>query len=288
MDSMRLSTRCKNWANACLAPLNIRVESCSAERAERNRLAAFESAGHFRSPAFPLLPQFDSYDPHILLDAAERYRTYTDRFQQDRNDGYTYLNNYFTSPDAEIAYTILREHNPRCLIEVGSGNSTHLFREAIRDGNLKTKLICIDPAPRRDISQVADTFLAKPVEEVPSEWFRETLGANGILFIDSSHAVQIGNDVVKLFLHIVPLLSPGVLIHVHDIFLPYEYPRDIFDNGMVWHEQYLLQAILQNANCFELIWPGYFLQQTRPDVVKRFIALPPRLPASSFWIKKIG
>ena len=101
--------------------------------------------------------------------------------------------------------------------------------------------------------------------------FCETLKCNDILFIDSSHQIRIGNDVVKLLLDIIPALKKGVLVHFHDIFLPYDYPRQwIIDNRWEWNEQYLVQAMLQGSVEFEVLWPGHFLQRTFPNFANLF------------------
>jgi len=116
------------------------------------------------------------------------------------------------------------------------------------------------------------------------------LEAGDILFIDSSHEVRPGNDVVRLFLNIVPRLRSGVVIHVHDIFLPFEYPREwIIENtlNVKWAEQYLLQAMLQASNEFEVLWPGYFLQRTLPGFSNYFHDGAGRF-AASFWLRKLA
>ena len=99
------------------------------------------------------------------------------------------------------------------------------------------------------------------------------MGSDGVLFIDSSHEVRAGNDVVSLILKIIPTLSKGVVIHFHDIYLPYEYPRDLMLEhrwSRDWNEQYILQAMLQGSNQFEVLWPGNYLEQTLPGFSKHF------------------
>ena len=109
-----------------------------------------------------------------------------------------------------------------------------------------------------------------------------TLAAGDILFIDSSHAVLPGNDVTRLFLTILPALPAGILVHVHDVFLPYEYPREWIDEGYGWNEQYLLHALLSPGR-HRVVWPGYHLQRDRGDELARQLPFLARGRAQSFW-----
>src|SRR5207245_655950 len=106
-------------------------------------------------------------------------------------------------------------------------------------------LVSIDPAPRREIAQHADEVIRYRVESFEPSRILSRLDRNDILFIDSSHEIKTGNDVLHLFLNILPSLSPGVIVHVHDIFLPFEYPKEwIVEHRWAWGEQYLLQSLL--------------------------------------------
>ena len=109
-----------------------------------------------------------------------------------------------------------------------------------------------------------------------------------ILFIDSSHVIKTGNDVVFLYTNVIPKLPSGVIIHIHDIFLPYDYPRSwVMETTWNFNEQYLIQSILMLSNSFEVLWPGYYLQQTKK---KDFAAYFPNLKernAQSLWIRRL-
>ena len=276
--------------NQWLAHLNLKIETRTADRAERARLLNLEQAGHFRNQVFPVLPQIARCDPNPLLRALDKHRLQTSRFARPRADGiYSFSNQYFTSPDAEVAYALVRLLHPKRIVEVGSGNSTYLFREAITDGNLNTKLVSIDPSPRREVQSVADQVIRRRLEDVRSSDLQDVLQSNDILFIDSSHEIRSGNDVVALFLRVVPELRSGVVIHVHDIFLPFEYPREwIVENtlNVNWAEQYLVQAMLQGCDQFEVLWPGHFLQRTLPNFDDYFSGKPVGV-AKSLWVRKL-
>jgi hypothetical protein len=133
------------------------------------------------------------------------------------------------------------------------------------------ELISIDPNPERVPSNgLGDlvTVIAKAVQYFETRLFA-TLQADDILFIDSSHVVGVGSDVTRLYLQILPALPPGVLVHVHDIFLPYDYPRDaVLRNLWFWSEQYLLQAFLSFNTEFEVLWSASAIQSEHPEVLE--------------------
>ena len=116
-----------------------------------------------------------------------------------------------------------------------------------------------------------------------------SLRENDILFIDSSHVCKIGSDVQFEFLEILPRLAPGVVVHVHDIFLPFEYPKTwVKDWHRFWNEQYLLQAFLCGNREFEVLWAGAWMQHRHPDLVeKSFPSFSAnRNQMASFWIRR--
>lgn len=278
----------KNWINQGLEPFNMRLSSLTAERAESARLLALQKAGHFSQPVFPVLPQFARCNPTPVLEGVVTFKDRTQRFSFSRTDnGYSFFNDYFTSPDAEVAYALVRQLSPKHIIEVGSGNSTKLLREAITDGELCTTLVSIDPSPRIEIEAIVNRTINQRLEQVPASFFSETLSRDDILFIDSSHEIRIGNDVINLLLNIIPALKNGVVIHIHDIFLPFDYPREwiIHNKWDFFREQYLVQAMLQNSNNYDVLWPGYFLQRTLQGFSDYFW-LQPHRHATSLWLRK--
>jgi hypothetical protein len=278
----------KTRANQWLQFLNVRIETLTAERTEIARLTNLEKNGHFNRPIFPIPEQFQRCDPAPIFQNLVDLKTRTEKFAAERRPAYSYANDYFTSPDADVAYALVHRLRPKQLIEIGSGNSTRLFRDAISDAGQDTALISIDPIPRVDITSAADRILQKPLEQVPVSYFHDQLGHNDILFIDSSHQIRVGNDVVLLIVNILPILKSGVAIHFHDIFLPFEYPREwVIGNRWDWTEQYLVQALLQGSDEYEVMWPGHFLQRTMPTFASYF---DPRFmrTASSLWLRKLA
>ena len=130
---------------------------------------------------------------------------------------------------------------------------------------------------------MVDRFEQARAETLGTAFFSE-LAAGDILFIDSSHQVRMSNDVAHLFCNVIPRLAAGVVIHVHDVFLPYEYPKRFFYDCPSWAEQYMLHAILQSGG-YDILWPGYYLQQERPDAVAALPFLSGGR-AQSFWMRK--
>jgi hypothetical protein len=184
-------------------------------------------------------------------------------------------NGHFTGCDALAAYAMLQHVRPRRLIEIGSGHSTLIFRQAARDAALDLHITCIDPQPRRSVDAAADVMIRRSVldggVDIPAE-----LHPGDMLFIDGSHHAFNGTDVPYLFLEVLPSLKPGVVVHVHDIMLPYEYPSLFTARG--YNEQYVLAALLLGGSSWEPLLPVYWLSRRG--------RLPP--PGSSFWMRRSG
>ena len=149
---MTAGARLLSYTNRLLRYLNLRLETRTADDAEQRRLGTLKDSGHFSRRAFPVLASFRSMREAALLEEVSRYRPRFDDFEDaSRNDvGYTFDNGFFTSPDAEVAYTVVRKYQPATIIEVGSGHSTKVLRQAVLDGELNTRLVCVDPRPRVD------------------------------------------------------------------------------------------------------------------------------------------
>jgi predicted O-methyltransferase YrrM len=188
---------------------------------------------------------------------------------------------WFPRLDAAAAYAIVRRTTPRRIVEVGSGHSTRFLARAVADGALGTRITAIDPEPRASIAGLPVEFLRSPVQSVPLPVF-QTLQANDILFIDSSHQVKPDSDLEFLLEHVLPRLPGGVRIHFHDIFLPDPYPP-----GWAWRRYNEDQAVRR------LLGAGYELEfsshQAGGQGVNGVLARLPLAPGaleSSFWICK--
>jgi tetratricopeptide (TPR) repeat protein len=170
-----------------------------------------------------------------------------------------WLNAWYSPLDAMALTQMLRLHDPRLFVEIGSGISTKYARRAIAAHGLGTRLVSIDPTPRAEIDQLCDQVIRKPLEQVEPRVF-DALAAGDILFLDSSHRAFQNSDVTVFFLEILPRLKPGVLVHIHDIYLPDDYISGHVDKQ--WNEQYVLAAaLLFGGQAFEILFPAWYVGQ---------------------------
>jgi predicted O-methyltransferase YrrM len=275
----------KKPVNQALGWFGLKLISARIEKIELDRLQRLPS-GHFERPVFPVSGPFKQCFPEAILKVIHAQRELWRMPTQGLRNGFTIENDYFSSPDAETLTAVVQLYKPKKILEIGSGNSTRLFRTALKELKLEAKIVSIDPNPRLEIEAFADEIIRLPLEGAKVEGKSEKLEAGDILFIDSSHEIRTGNDVVELLLNILPRLKPGVLIHIHDIFLPFEYPKEwVIKNRWPWNEQYLVQALLQGSSEFEVLWPGHYLQRTMADFASYF-PFWQRRNASSLWLKK--
>jgi hypothetical protein len=210
----------------------------------------------------------------------------------DRNE-YYYNCDPFCSGDAEYFYSIIRKFKPGTIIEIGSGMSTLLAFNALRqnkkeDANYRCRHVCIEPYEQPWLEANGVEVVRKRVETIDKSLFAE-LSANDILFIDSSHIIRTQGDVLFEYLEVLPQLKPGVLIHVHDIFTPKDYLTEWVDTHNLWNEQYLLEALLSGSKSFKIIGALNFLSHHYPeefDAKCPVFALQRDHEPGSFWILK--
>jgi hypothetical protein len=178
---------------------------------------------------------------------------------------------------------MVRHLQPARMVEVGCGWSTTVTAAALRDGQLPTHLTCVEPYPRDFLRTMDDvlTLREEKVEHTPATVFDE-LQAGDILFIDSSHVVKTGSDVVHQFLQVLPRLADGVIVHVHDIFIPEDYPKGWVRVGFNWTEQYLLQAYLVGNARAHVLAMNHWLALRHPEAVTAAFG-PMELNGSSVW-----
>jgi hypothetical protein len=208
-----------------------------------------------------------------------------------------HLNNVaFEAVDAEMLYAFVRHFRPRRIIEVGSGYSSYLIAQAVRANGAEGSpcdYIAIEPYPntvlRTGIPGLA-RLLPTEVQQVPVATLTD-LREDDLLFIDSSHVLRIGSDVQYEFLEILPRLRKGVLVHLHDVFLPAEYPREwVVRQRRFWNEQYLLQAFLAFNDAFEVVWAGSYMHLRHPDVLEQAFRSYRRERSwpGSFWMRRVS
>jgi hypothetical protein len=153
----------------------------------------------------------------------------------------SWINGFLPGLDSAAIYAFLRARRPRTYLEVGSGNSTRFARRAISDGGLATRVVSIDPSPRAEVDAICDQAVRCAMEVADASLF-SALGAGDVVFLDGSHRVFTRSDATVFFLDLLPAVAPGVLVGVHDVYLPDDYPDDISERH--YSEQYLLGALL--------------------------------------------
>ena len=198
-------------------------------------------------------------------------------------------NPWFTGLDAISLYAFITIKKPKTYLEIGSGNSTKFARQAINDHLLETKIVSIDPFPRTEIDSISDFVIRKPLEEIDLSVFN-ILEPGDILFFDGSHRCFMNSDVTVFFLEVLPMIPSGVLIHIHDIHLPLDYPPA---RKFHWEsEQYLLATmLLANDIKYRTILPNKFVM-TDEELLNIIHPLLTSLDVAddihgfSFWMEK--
>jgi hypothetical protein len=197
-------------------------------------------------------------------------------------------NPLFSGTDALALYGMIRHFRPRRVIEVGSGFSSRVAARALV-ANGAGELVCIEPYPQEVLRKGFPglrTLIEREVQKVDLAVFEE-LGAQDLLFIDSSHVVRVGGDVNFLFLEVLPRLKPGVLVHVHDIYFPLPGRRDwVMQERRFWNEQDLLQAFLVCNREFEVLLANAYVARKYPRQMQAAFPSSPWHGGGSFWMRR--
>jgi hypothetical protein len=206
--------------------------------------------------------------------------------------GFTLWNGYYQSGDAEVLYAMVRHLKPRRIIEIGSGYSTLVTAAAcVRNAaeGAPVAFTAVDPTPRTAPAVLGVTrFDPTPAERLPLDVFLE-LDDGDVLFVDSSHVVKLGGEVNRLVLDVLPGLGPGVVVHFHDVFWPYEYPRAWYERGTYATEQYVLQAFLAGNRDYRIVFAAHALARARrtelEELVPSLRERPDHAPAA-LWLRR--
>ncbi len=205
---------------------------------------------------------------------------------------YFFDNPAYSYSDAIVLYSMIRHLNPKMIIEVGSGYSSCVTLDT-NELFFNSSIICkfIEPYPDLLLSLVKDqdkeriTIFPSRLQDIELKEF-EDLGRNDILFIDSTHVSKVNSDVNRLLFEILPRLAPGVHIHFHDIFYPFEYPMRWVYEGRAWNEQYLLRAFLEYNRAYRIVFMNSFLERFNKDAFKKYMPLCLKNTGGSIWIEK--
>ena len=273
----------------------------------KNRICIYP--GHYYSP-IPSVREilkhdelFDHTVPEVLgvslrygqqMDLLEKSQGYYEEaFLNKKELGkcrYHFENNFYSYADGIFYYLMLRNLCPHKVIEIGSGFSSALLLD-VNENIFHSEIECtfIEPYTKRLRSLLHEKdkihIIEKNLQEVEYTVF-ESLQAGDILFIDSTHVVKTGSDVNYLFATILPHLSEGVYIHFHDVFYPFEYPREWVIKGKAWNEDYMLRSFLQYNSAFEIVlWNDYLIKKNR-DYFKEHMPLCLKNSGGSIWLRK--
>jgi len=226
-------------------------------------------------------PEFISgYDyPELESETSSEYGFYTQ-------------NSQFSWLDSRTLFVFLRKLRARQFIEVGSGFSSLLAADVnLRFLGGECQVSCIEPYPRAFLKKGVPGITAlieKKAQQLDLEYFSRLNGGD-ILFIDSSHVSKTGSDVNYLVFEVLPRLKPGVLIHIHDIFLPHEYPKEwVLAENRSWNEQYLVRALLMYSSTFKVVFGCSYAFHKYPQAVISALNLESKagFGGGSLWIRK--
>lgn len=212
----------------------------------------------------------------------------------DRID-YDPSNTMFCPLDAGVLYGVVLANRPRRIVEVGCGMSTLVFQAALatlrgRDPDHECEHICIEPFEAPWLERLPVQILRKTAEASPSTLF-QALAPGDVLFIDFSHIIRPQGDVVTEVLEWLGALEPGVLVHIHDIYSPYDYPDELLrQHRFLWNEQYLVEAFLCFNRAFEVLFPVHMLWRergTEVDLLCPSQRARGRTVPSSLWLRRV-
>lgn len=230
----------------------------------------------------------------LLLEFTEYYADMP--FEEERKPGLRYFfnNPHFCHFDAIVLYSMLQKYKPQKVVEVGSGLTSCLMLDTDQlflGGS--TQFTFIEPYSERLLSNISAvdkdrvTIIEKFVQDVDFGVF-ESLSANDILFLDCSHVAKIGSDVCRLIFEVLPRLKPGVIVHIHDIFYPFEYPREWVEKShRAWNESYIVRAFLQYNNAFDIMLFNNYLGQMRSELLKKHMPVAMNNIGGSLWLRKV-
>ena len=204
--------------------------------------------------------------------------------------GFYWDNEFFPNFDAIIYYGLCRRFRPATVLEIGSGFSTHIALRAA-ECNRTTRVRCIEPHPSLALEAIADRleqFIVCPVQEVPMDAYA-ALRPGDILFVDTSHVSKIGSDLHHILFNVLPALATGVIVHFHDVFLPWEYPREwVVERNWFWNEQYLILAFMMYNKAFRVLFMNNHFLSTQAQAAERVLSglTAGPLTGASLWLRK--
>jgi hypothetical protein len=235
-------------------------------------VAEVEAAFEYRDPWSEMFNGglFDAARMGTLMDALMMYAAEfapPEHGDPGAPEGFFWRNPAFSFADAMAYYAMIRWLKPAGVVEIGSGFSTLIADQALR-ANGSGRLTLIEPYPKpflRDLPTL-DRLIERPVQDIPVGELTAMIEGAGLWFIDSTHAVKAGSDCLWIYLKVMPALRRDVVIHSHDVFLPYGYPkRQILDRHIYWTEQYLLYAYMLDNPRVEVMLSSAYSARALPE-----------------------
>jgi hypothetical protein len=271
-----------------------------------DRLGVYPVIDHYHDPPVrPVLdPRRERRLPGIDLRVGEQLNLLSElRYAEElraipsRSNGSLspyYDNPAFAPADSGVYHCLLRHFKPRRVIEVGSGQSTRFAANALAINAAEGHaggLLTIEPYESPELERLGATVIRERVEDVGADVF-DRLEPRDVLFIDSSHVVRPGGDVAFLLLEIVPALPPGVFVHIHDVFTPYDYPTEWSRRRWFWTEQYMVEALLTHNTRLQIVLAVHDLMTRYPQELAEACPVPsgvvPGPTPGSLWLRTTG
>lgn len=200
-------------------------------------------------------------------------------------------NHMFCLADAAVYSALIRQLEPARIVEIGSGYSSAVALDTADRWNLPTRFTFVEPFPDRLLALLTRSdrqrveLRREAVQDSPRQVFAQLRGGD-VLFVDSSHVVKTGSDVVWLMTRVLPYLQPGVIVHFHDIFWPFEYPQRWLEERRGWNEDYFVHAFLLHNSAYRVRLFNDWLWQRHADLVERFLPAARRDRPGSLWLRK--
>lgn len=280
-----------------------RIEKCIPEKDEEWTWDCFFPINYYESPyvtkdSIEDCDEIDLFDlrdidlnekeqVNFLENVAGFYRDFYEDYKVDTDEKrYKLENGMFDEADAILYYSILRRYSPKRVIEIGSGYSTALSLDVKEKYLEECQIVCIEPYPDRLLQTLKYkeevTLYKEFVQKIDVKKFDE-LEAEDILFIDSSHVARMGGDVLAEYFQILPRIKSGVIVHIHDIFYPFIYPKKWLRQGRCYNEAFILRALLMNNSEYEIL---FFNDMMCKCHEKEFGSLCKNPGGSSIWLRK--
>lgn len=208
----------------------------------------------------------------------------------DHAEKFFWKNPAFSYSDAMSYYCVLRYYKPSRVLEIGSGYSTLVAHEALKK-NGKGKLVLIEPYPKEFLKKLdsVETIIESFVQDIPVAELVELVEESDVWFIDSTHTVKVGSDCLYIYLMIMPKIKSDLIVHTHDVFLPFAFPKKlVLEKHMYWTEQYLLYAYMLDNPKIEVLFGSAYVNKKIPESLERL--MQNRYPGggSSIWYKLNG